>query len=245
MRSAIRAWRCVLPGLMLSALAIPAAAQCTCQADFDGSGFVDKEDYDAFVAAFIEGDQSADFDRTGFVDTDDFDAFACAFQTGCGLDFNKNGKVDCKDFDTYVEAFLAHAPLADFSCDGAIDGADFEDFAAQFQREILEFSCDNFIGCTDMTRFLVNFQAGNITTDVDCNGQVNGDDLNAYVEAWTKARVDRDGSGAINCGDFQIFGQQVLAGDYRADFDCDGDVDGDDVTTYAVEFHARCPSCGC
>jgi YVTN family beta-propeller protein len=54
-----------------------------CPADFDGSGFVDTDDFDAFVGAFEAGDQSADFDGTGFVDTDDFDAFVRAFEAGC------------------------------------------------------------------------------------------------------------------------------------------------------------------
>jgi hypothetical protein len=54
-----------------------------CFADFDGTGFVDTDDYDAFVAAFEAGDQSADFDHSGFVDTDDFDAFITAFELGC------------------------------------------------------------------------------------------------------------------------------------------------------------------
>lgn len=54
-----------------------------CRADFDGSGFVDFEDYDAFVAAFEGGFGWADFDRSGFVDTDDFDRFVEAFELGC------------------------------------------------------------------------------------------------------------------------------------------------------------------
>lgn len=59
------------------------AALQGCPADFDGSGFVDTDDFDAFVQAFEAGDESADFDRTGFVDTDDFDAFVIAFESGC------------------------------------------------------------------------------------------------------------------------------------------------------------------
>ncbi|GMV26559.1 MAG: hypothetical protein AMXMBFR58_25900 [Phycisphaerae bacterium] len=54
-----------------------------CKADFDGTGFVDTDDFDAFVHAFELGDDSADFDETGFVDTDDFDAFVRAFEQGC------------------------------------------------------------------------------------------------------------------------------------------------------------------
>ncbi|GMV26038.1 MAG: hypothetical protein AMXMBFR58_20690 [Phycisphaerae bacterium] len=54
-----------------------------CPADFDGSGFVDTDDFTAFVIAFEAGDQSADFDGTGFVDTDDFTAFVLAFEAGC------------------------------------------------------------------------------------------------------------------------------------------------------------------
>ncbi|MCG3122286.1 MAG: hypothetical protein GIKADHBN_00667 [Phycisphaerales bacterium] len=55
----------------------------TCPADFDKSGFVDTDDYTAFVLAFEAGDPSADFDQTGFVDTDDFTAFVLAFEAGC------------------------------------------------------------------------------------------------------------------------------------------------------------------
>ncbi len=54
-----------------------------CPADFDGSGFVDIEDYTAFVLAFEAGTDDADFDGTGFVDTEDFDAFVGAFERGC------------------------------------------------------------------------------------------------------------------------------------------------------------------
>ncbi|HRJ49418.1 MAG TPA: hypothetical protein PKU91_02725 [Phycisphaerales bacterium] len=54
-----------------------------CSADFDGSGFVDTDDYDAFVYAFELGGDDADFDGSGFVDTDDFTAFVLAFMAGC------------------------------------------------------------------------------------------------------------------------------------------------------------------
>jgi hypothetical protein len=54
-----------------------------CAADFDGTGFVDTDDYDAFVTAFEQGGDDADFDGSGFVDTDDFDAFVYAFEVGC------------------------------------------------------------------------------------------------------------------------------------------------------------------
>ncbi len=52
-------------------------------ADFDQSGFVDIEDYDAFVQAFELGGDDADFDHSGFVDIEDFDAFVDAFEAGC------------------------------------------------------------------------------------------------------------------------------------------------------------------
>ncbi len=54
-----------------------------CPQDFDKSGFVDTDDYDAFILAFEKGNHHADFDRSGFVDTDDFDAFVHAFEQGC------------------------------------------------------------------------------------------------------------------------------------------------------------------
>ncbi|MCC6426126.1 MAG: EF-hand domain-containing protein [Phycisphaerales bacterium] len=54
-----------------------------CPSDFDGSGFVDLEDFTAFVAAFEAGTDNADFDDSGFVDLDDYVAFVLAFESGC------------------------------------------------------------------------------------------------------------------------------------------------------------------
>ncbi len=54
-----------------------------CPSDHDGSGFVDTDDFTAFVMDFEAGILRADFDRTGFVDTDDFTAFVLAFESGC------------------------------------------------------------------------------------------------------------------------------------------------------------------
>lgn len=54
-----------------------------CPADFDGSGFVDIEDYSAFIVAFELGSDDADFDGSGFVDIEDFNAFVVAFELGC------------------------------------------------------------------------------------------------------------------------------------------------------------------
>ncbi len=54
-----------------------------CPADVDGTGFVDTDDFDAFVHLFEDGGPQADFDNSGFVDTDDFDAFVHAYEEGC------------------------------------------------------------------------------------------------------------------------------------------------------------------
>lgn len=64
-------------------IAVLSVTEQGCPADFDGSGFVDTEDFDAFVRAFEIGTQDADFDGSGFVDTDDFDGFVRAFEIGC------------------------------------------------------------------------------------------------------------------------------------------------------------------
>jgi hypothetical protein len=65
-----------------------------CPADFDGSGFLDSDDFIMFVSAFGLGCtgpgqpdaacvKSADYDGTGFVDSDDFIAYVTAFEAGC------------------------------------------------------------------------------------------------------------------------------------------------------------------
>lgn len=54
-----------------------------CPTDIDNSGFVDIEDFTAFVNIFEAGCQNADFDGTGFVDLDDYSAFIQRFESGC------------------------------------------------------------------------------------------------------------------------------------------------------------------
>ncbi|GMV24501.1 MAG: hypothetical protein AMXMBFR58_05320 [Phycisphaerae bacterium] len=73
-------WALRLPDLLRFLIDPPADP---CPADFDASGFVDTDDFDAFVLAFEAGTDDADFDGSGFVDTDDFDAFVVAFEAGC------------------------------------------------------------------------------------------------------------------------------------------------------------------
>lgn len=54
-----------------------------CGSDFDGNGFVNADDFDAYVDEFIAGSDNADFDGNGFVNGDDFDAYVVAFESGC------------------------------------------------------------------------------------------------------------------------------------------------------------------
>jgi hypothetical protein len=61
----------------------PATITVLAPSDYDGSGFVDTDDFTAFVLDFELGIDAADFDGTGFVDTDDFTAYVLAFEAGC------------------------------------------------------------------------------------------------------------------------------------------------------------------
>lgn len=54
-----------------------------CIADFEGGGYVDTDDFDAFMRAFVDGDMTADVDNNGVVDLDDADAYILAFEKGC------------------------------------------------------------------------------------------------------------------------------------------------------------------
>ncbi|MBX7106721.1 MAG: hypothetical protein K1X57_21785, partial [Gemmataceae bacterium] len=54
-----------------------------CVGDYDLTGFVDTDDFTAFVLDFEAGVLRADVDYTGFVDTDDFTYFVLAFENGC------------------------------------------------------------------------------------------------------------------------------------------------------------------
>ncbi len=79
-------------GFRVSARFVP------CPADFDRSGFVDSDDFVAFLSQFMLGCtgpgegafgpepacfKSADFDESGFVDSDDFVAFLEQFNAPC------------------------------------------------------------------------------------------------------------------------------------------------------------------
>jgi V8-like Glu-specific endopeptidase len=70
-------------GLFGASFALSFANPNPCPADFDGTGFADSDDYDAFVAAFEAGSIDADIDGSAFVDSDDFDAFVQLFELGC------------------------------------------------------------------------------------------------------------------------------------------------------------------
>lgn len=59
------------------------ALEESCAADFDRSGYLDTDDFDRFVEAFVEGLSTADYDANGSVETDDYDAFVQAFEKGC------------------------------------------------------------------------------------------------------------------------------------------------------------------
>lgn len=54
-----------------------------CPADFDKDCFLTGVDFDLFVTAFENGDESADFDHDGFITGVDFDAYVQSFESGC------------------------------------------------------------------------------------------------------------------------------------------------------------------
>lgn len=54
-----------------------------CPSDYDRSGFVDIDDFNAFVTDFEDGQDTCDVDQSGFVDTNDFDLFVEHFEEGC------------------------------------------------------------------------------------------------------------------------------------------------------------------
>ncbi len=60
-----------------------AAALKVCPSDFTCDGFLEFEDFDAFVGAFESGEPRADFDGDGFITFEDFDAYVVRFEAGC------------------------------------------------------------------------------------------------------------------------------------------------------------------
>jgi hypothetical protein len=64
-------------------IAVLKVTETMCAADFNGDGFVNGDDYDAFASAFDAGHAAADFNHDGFVNGNDYDEFASAFDAGC------------------------------------------------------------------------------------------------------------------------------------------------------------------
>jgi hypothetical protein len=77
------AYFCLITDLCGSYPTNPAQITVVASSDYDNSGFVDLDDFIAFVADFELGVDEADFDGSGFVDLDDFIAFVAAFEAGC------------------------------------------------------------------------------------------------------------------------------------------------------------------
>ncbi len=75
--------RCVVNDACGAPVTTGTRAVTVCPTDFDCDGFVTGEDFDAFVAAFEEGNAAADFNLDGFVTGEDFDAYVAAFELGC------------------------------------------------------------------------------------------------------------------------------------------------------------------
>ena len=55
----------------------------SCPADIDGNGFVNGDDFDAFVLEFELGTPAADFNNDCFTNGQDFDEFTARFELGC------------------------------------------------------------------------------------------------------------------------------------------------------------------
>ncbi len=73
----------ILDGTSLDANANGIPDECDCPADFNGDGFVNGDDYDAFASLFDIADPGADLNNDGFVNGDDYDFFASHFDVGC------------------------------------------------------------------------------------------------------------------------------------------------------------------
>ncbi|MBX7106966.1 MAG: hypothetical protein K1X57_23045 [Gemmataceae bacterium] len=54
-----------------------------CPAEFNGDGFLNGDDLDAFADAFVESSYAADIDGDGFVNAEDYDWFVWWFEQGC------------------------------------------------------------------------------------------------------------------------------------------------------------------
>lgn len=73
----------IQPAAIEGFTAVRTLAQGLCRADINRDGFTTGDDFDQFVAAFLEGVPAADFDRDGFTSGLDFDAFVQLFEQGC------------------------------------------------------------------------------------------------------------------------------------------------------------------
>jgi hypothetical protein len=64
-------------------LVVSGGVETLCLADFNGDGFVDFFDYDAFVEGYEAGSAFNDINGDGFLDFFDYDAFVEVYEAGC------------------------------------------------------------------------------------------------------------------------------------------------------------------
>lgn len=149
-------------------------------------------EYNSFMTAFKAGHISADYDRTGSVDTNDFDAFmqdytrdtnnfntfVKNFQEGnTAADVDGSGSVDTNDFDFFVKVqefargdFRKGSMAADIDGNKQVDLDDYTSYVNALKAG---------------TSFKDDFAAGN--ADIDGSGFTDTDDFDTFTRAMEYA----------------------------------------------------------
>lgn len=169
--------------------------------DMNNDGKVDRDDFTAYETAYNNGDIRADFDHNGFLNANDFQAFMDAY-TQCSnshaltcpyLDINNDGIVNGADFTAFEVAYNNGDMRADFDFNGLLNPNDFQMFMNAYAGcvtspaptcPLLDINSDSIVNADDFTAFEVAYSNGDMKADFDHNGLLNPNDFQAYMDAY-------------------------------------------------------------
>jgi len=237
-----------------------------CPADYNQDGGIDGTDVGAFFADWEAGLACSDVNRDGGIDNGDVTRFFRLWENGIccfgSPDYNGDGDLNCNDLCEFYSDHRLGRGCADINADGAIDAGDISQFLSDYTRAggtgcagSGDFNLDGAVNCADVCLFGRAFAAGDFAADVNCDGQVDLDDLLAFQRAYALAggpACPRDGDfnldGSVDCGDVCDFSHALMSGNLRADYNCDGISDDQDLALFIDAYQSQggpvCPRDG-
>lgn len=222
--------------------------------DLDLNGTLNVYDFTKFQKLYSEGNKSTDFDQNGVLNVMD----STAYQTGYAQCSNV-----VTDPNTTNTTNTATGPINIATEPVIVNNPTDPNTSATGCRRF-DMDKNGTLNIYDFTAFHKLFGAGSLLTDIDQNGVLDVRDFPAFQTGYAQCpkgntatsvntvtdpnntpnsnceRFDMDGNKVLNIGDFTRFIKLFSIKSLLADFDRNGILNVQDLTTYQTGF-AQCP----